>query len=110
MGHPQVLLATGEGNLVCLDVREGRFGPETRVKLDTEVACVDISPLGDDGDASSLAAVGTWDMQACQLLLMYHYESSSSVTFIWGTYVGCSNIIITVRPCQQTCSALLLHL
>ena len=65
-GVPQVLLATGEGNLVCLDVREGRFGPETRVKLGSEVACVDISPLGDDGDASSLAAVGTWDMQARQ--------------------------------------------
>lgn len=59
----QVVLATGESNLVYLDIAEGRIQHETRVQLSAEVSCVDISPLGGDGDASRLAAVGTWDMQ-----------------------------------------------
>ena len=59
----QVLLATGEGNLVYLDVQEGKISRETRIQLSAEVSCVDISPLPSDSEAARLAAVGTWDMQ-----------------------------------------------
>ena len=58
----QVVLATGEGNLVCLDITENRLQERSHVKLSGEVSCIDITPL-DDGDRSQLAAVGTWDMQ-----------------------------------------------
>lgn len=61
-----MLLATGEGNLVYLDVTDGRIGRETRVQLGAEVSCVDISPLPSDAEAARLAAVGTWDMQVGQ--------------------------------------------
>ena len=55
-------MATGEGNLVCLDITENRLQERSHVKLTGEVSCIDITPL-DDGDRSQLAAVGTWDMQ-----------------------------------------------
>ena len=58
----QVVLATGEGNLVCLDIAENRLKEASHVKLSGEVSCIDITPL-DDGHCSQLAAVGTWDMQ-----------------------------------------------
>ena len=56
------MLATGEGNLVCLDIKENRLQEASHVKLTGEVSCIDITPL-DDWDRSQLAAVGTWDMQ-----------------------------------------------
>jgi len=58
----QVLLATGEGNLVCLNIAENKLTETAHVKLDGEVSCIDITPL-DNGDRSQIAAVGTWDMQ-----------------------------------------------
>ena len=58
----QVVVATGEGNLVCLDITENRLQERSHVKLTGEVSCIDITPL-EDGDRSQLAAVGTWDMQ-----------------------------------------------
>ena len=60
----QVVLATGEGNLVCLEVTEGKLTEKAHVKLSGEVSCIDITPL-DDPERSQVAAVGTWDMQAC---------------------------------------------
>ncbi|CAK0750170.1 hypothetical protein CVIRNUC_001969 [Coccomyxa viridis] len=58
----QVVVATGEGNLVCLDITENRLQERSHVKLTGEVSCIDITPL-DERDRSQLAAVGTWDMQ-----------------------------------------------
>jgi DNA damage-binding protein 1 len=60
----QVVLATGEGNLVYLEVRGGAIEQKGHVKLDAEVSCVDASPLADEAEAATLVAVGTWDMQA----------------------------------------------
>ena len=57
-----MVVATGEGNLVCLDITENRLQERSHVKLTGEVSCIDITPL-DEGDRSQLAAVGTWDMQ-----------------------------------------------
>ena len=62
----QVVLATGEGNLVCLDVTGNKLTEKAHVKLNGEVSCIDITPL-DDTERSQIAAVGTWDMQACSL-------------------------------------------
>ncbi|CAL5227828.1 g10856 [Coccomyxa viridis] len=58
----QVVLATGEGNLVCLDVTDNKLTEKAHVKLNGEVSCIDITPL-DDAERSQIAAVGTWDMQ-----------------------------------------------
>lgn len=62
----QVVLATGEGGLVCLDVTDNKLTEKAHVKLNGEVSCIDITPL-DDAERSQIAAVGTWDMQACSL-------------------------------------------
>ena len=62
----QVVLATGEGNLVCLEVAENKLTQKAHVKLNGEVSCINITPLGDP-ERSQVAAVGTWDMQACSL-------------------------------------------
>ncbi len=43
----QVVLATGEGNLVCLDVADNKLTEKAHVKLNGEVSCIDITPLGD---------------------------------------------------------------
>jgi hypothetical protein len=59
----QAVVATGEGNLVYLELGEGGIEQKGHVKLDAEVSCVDISPLADDGEAATLLAVGTWDMR-----------------------------------------------
>ena len=60
---PQAVVATGEGNLVYLELGESGIEQKGHVKLDAEVACVDISPLSEDGETASLLAVGTWDMR-----------------------------------------------
>ena len=64
----QVVLATGEGNLVCLDVTDNKLTEKAHVQLNGEVSCIDITPL-DDAERSQIAAVGTWDMQASNNLL-----------------------------------------
>ncbi|EIE24281.1 hypothetical protein COCSUDRAFT_28729 [Coccomyxa subellipsoidea C-169] len=55
--------STAHGNLVYLELGESGIEQKGHVKLDAEVACVDISPLSEDGEAASLLAVGTWDMR-----------------------------------------------
>ncbi len=64
----QVVLATGEGNLVCLDVTDNKLTEKAHVQLNGEVSCIDITPL-DDAERSQIAAVGTWDMQASNISL-----------------------------------------
>ena len=61
------MLATGEGNLVYLEVRGGMIEQKGHIKLDAEVSCVDVSSLSEDGESASLVAVGTWDMQVLPL-------------------------------------------
>ena len=58
----QVVLATGEGNLVCLEITDNKIQEKAHVQLQGEVSCIDITPL-DEGDCAEMAAVGTWDMQ-----------------------------------------------
>jgi len=57
----QILLASGEDNLVLLEVMGGQLSQAGHTKLGADVACLDISPLGATAERSPLAVVGTWD-------------------------------------------------
>ncbi|KAL3145326.1 hypothetical protein ABBQ38_001586 [Trebouxia sp. C0009 RCD-2024] len=59
----QLLVATGHGNIAYLEVEEGKLKQVGHHKLDTEVACLDITPIGEDSGRAALAAVGTWQQQ-----------------------------------------------
>ena len=41
----QALLASGDGNLVYLEISEGDIKEKAHLKLDAEIACLDLSPL-----------------------------------------------------------------
>uniref|UniRef100_A0A061SBD9 DNA damage-binding protein 1 n=1 Tax=Tetraselmis sp. GSL018 TaxID=582737 RepID=A0A061SBD9_9CHLO len=56
----QLLVATGEGNLLYFEIGLQSLKEVSSTKLENEISCVDITPLGVDSDKSSLAAVGTW--------------------------------------------------
>ncbi|XP_051128213.1 DNA damage-binding protein 1-like [Andrographis paniculata] len=56
----QVLLATGGGYLVYLEIGDSILTEAKRAQLDYDIACLDINPIGDDPNNSQLAAVGLW--------------------------------------------------
>lgn len=56
----QVLLATGGGHLVYIEIGRGLLMEMKHVQLEYEISCLDINPVGDDPDRSHLAAVGMW--------------------------------------------------
>ncbi|BBN08966.1 DNA damage-binding protein 1 [Marchantia polymorpha subsp. ruderalis] len=56
----QVLLATGGGNLVYLEIGHATLTELKHVQLEYEISCLDINPVGDDPNRSQLAAVGMW--------------------------------------------------
>lgn len=56
----QVLLATGGGHLVYLEIGDGILTEKKHAKLEFEVSCLDINPIGDSSTYSQLAAVGMW--------------------------------------------------
>ncbi|PIA41691.1 hypothetical protein AQUCO_02200250v1 [Aquilegia coerulea] len=56
----QVLLATGGGHLVFLEVGDGILTEVKHAQLEYEVSCLDINPIGENSNASQLAAVGMW--------------------------------------------------
>ncbi|GBG61192.1 hypothetical protein CBR_g19725 [Chara braunii] len=56
----QVLLATGGGNLVYLEIGEGELRQVNHLKLEYEISCLDINPIPEDAGRSALAAVGMW--------------------------------------------------
>jgi DNA damage-binding protein 1 len=55
-----VLLATGGGNLVYIEIGEGRLEEVKHVQLEYEISCLDINPVGDNPERSNLVAVGMW--------------------------------------------------
>ncbi|CAA7023319.1 unnamed protein product [Microthlaspi erraticum] len=56
----QVLLATGGGRLVYLDIGDGKLAEKEHADLEDEVSCLDINLIVDDDPKySQLAAVGT---------------------------------------------------
>eukprot|EP00250_Pteridium_aquilinum_P005894 c15914_g1_i1 orf=464-3730(-) len=56
----QVLLATGGGHLVYIEIGRGLLMEMKHIQLEYEISCLDINPVGDDPDRSHLAAVGMW--------------------------------------------------
>ncbi|CAA7046991.1 unnamed protein product [Microthlaspi erraticum] len=56
----QVLLATGGGHLVYLEIGDGKLTEVQHALLEYEVACLDINPIGDNPNYSQLASVGMW--------------------------------------------------
>lgn len=51
-GTEQALLAVGDGDLVALSLADGKATETAHIKLDSEIACLDLTPLG--ASASSL--------------------------------------------------------
>lgn len=56
----QVLLATGGGHLVYLEIGDGILQEVKHAQLEYEVSCLDINPIGENPNQSHLAAVGMW--------------------------------------------------
>ncbi|XP_024396613.1 DNA damage-binding protein 1a [Physcomitrium patens] len=56
----QVLLATGGGNLVYIEIGQGTLVEVAHVQLEYEISCLDINPVGDNPERSNLVAVGMW--------------------------------------------------
>mmetsp|Transcript_12957 Transcript_12957/g.36428 ORF Transcript_12957/g.36428 Transcript_12957/m.36428 type:complete len:1117 (+) Transcript_12957:258-3608(+) len=56
----QVVLSTGDGMLLYLEIGQQALQEVAQVKLDSEISCLDITPLDHESGRSSLVAVGTW--------------------------------------------------
>ncbi|KAJ0018028.1 hypothetical protein Pint_11070 [Pistacia integerrima] len=56
----QVLLATGGGHLVYLEIGEGTLTEVKHAQLEYEISCLDINPIGENPNYSQIAAVGMW--------------------------------------------------
>ncbi|EEF35767.1 DNA repair protein xp-E, putative [Ricinus communis] len=56
----QVLLATGGGHLVYLEIGDGTLTHTKHAQLECEISCLDINPIGENPNYSQLAAVGMW--------------------------------------------------
>ncbi|KAL2494428.1 DNA damage-binding protein 1a [Forsythia ovata] len=56
----QVLLATGGGHLVYLEIGDGLLTEVKHAQLEYDISCLDINPIGDRPNYSQLAAVGMW--------------------------------------------------
>ncbi|OVA12038.1 Cleavage/polyadenylation specificity factor [Macleaya cordata] len=63
----QVLLATGGGNLVYLEICYSKLTEVKHAKLEYEVSCLDINPIGENPNFSQLAAVGMWTDMSVQI-------------------------------------------
>ncbi|PSC68559.1 DNA damage-binding 1 [Micractinium conductrix] len=59
----QLVLAVGGRTLVYLELGEGEIVEKARVELESDIACLDVTPLGDNKERSDAAAVGTWAME-----------------------------------------------
>ncbi|KAL3643734.1 DNA damage-binding protein 1a [Castilleja foliolosa] len=56
----QVLLATGGGHLVYLEIGDNVLTEVKHNQLEYDISCLDINPIGDNPKSSQLAAVGMW--------------------------------------------------
>ncbi|KAM3349701.1 hypothetical protein ACQJBY_022539 [Aegilops geniculata] len=56
----QVLLATGGFHLIYLEITNSKLVEVKHVELDHAISCLDINPIGENLQYSSLAAVGMW--------------------------------------------------
>lgn len=56
----QVLLATGGGHLIYLEIGDGVLTEVKHSQLEYDISCLDINPIGNNQSRSQLAAVGMW--------------------------------------------------
>lgn len=56
----QVLLATGGGHLVYIEIGDGMLTEVKNIQLEYDISCLDINPIGDNPNYSQLAVVGMW--------------------------------------------------
>ncbi|GAB2241606.1 hypothetical protein Droror1_Dr00018381 [Drosera rotundifolia] len=56
----KILLATGGGHLVYLEVGDGVLNEAKHAQLEYEISCLDLNPIGENPIYSQLAAVGMW--------------------------------------------------
>ncbi|CAM0881522.1 unnamed protein product [Alopecurus aequalis] len=56
----QVLLATGGFHLVYLEITNSKLVEVKHIELENEISCLDINPIDENPQYSSLAAVGMW--------------------------------------------------
>jgi len=49
--HVQLLVATGQGNIAYLEVEGNKLKQVAHHKLEVEVACLDLTPLGQTNTA-----------------------------------------------------------
>ncbi|XP_044976248.1 DNA damage-binding protein 1-like isoform X2 [Hordeum vulgare subsp. vulgare] len=56
----QVLLATGGFHLIYLEITSSKLVEVKHVELEHAISCLDINPIGESPQHSSLAAVGMW--------------------------------------------------
>ncbi|KAK8563210.1 hypothetical protein V6N13_018256 [Hibiscus sabdariffa] len=66
----QVLLATGGGHLVYLEIGDGTLTKVKHVQLEYEISCLDINPIGENSNYSHLAAVGMWTDISVRIFLL----------------------------------------
>lgn len=53
-------MATGGGHLVYLEIKDGKLVEVKHVLLEYEISCLDINPIGENPNYSTIAAVGMW--------------------------------------------------
>ncbi|CAM8886889.1 unnamed protein product [Rhodiola kirilowii] len=56
----QVLVATGGGHLVYLEIGDGILNEVKHAQLEYDISCLDINPIGENPNSSPIAAVGMW--------------------------------------------------
>eukprot|EP00736_Rhodelphis_marinus_P012711 Rmarinus@m.8546 len=56
----QLLLATGGGNVVYIEIEDGKLAEKGHHRLDSEVSSLSINPLGQDEQRANVCACGTW--------------------------------------------------
>ncbi|KAG7666932.1 hypothetical protein KSW81_000683 [Nannochloris sp. 'desiccata'] len=59
----QVCVATNAGNVVLLRVENGSVVEVGHTKIEGEVSCLDLSPIGANSDSANLLTIGTWSMK-----------------------------------------------
>ncbi|CAM8892866.1 unnamed protein product [Rhodiola kirilowii] len=56
----QVLVATGGGHLVYLEIGDGILNEVKHAQLEYDISCLDINPIGENPNSSPISAVGMW--------------------------------------------------
>jgi DNA damage-binding protein 1 len=59
----QVVVATGEGHVAYIEIGKQTLGEVAHMQVDSEVSCLDITPIGANPDKADVLVVGTWSME-----------------------------------------------